>query len=675
MKYRYISIIILVISVVGCHSDRLKSESGKSQVNMRKNLRWIPVGNVKPLGWMRDQMQYDLKKGFVGYLDEIVPDLIVEDDIYGKDRLTSKVKAKNVGAVTKDDDWEIQYLWWNSETQSNWWDGMIRYAFMLGDEKSKKRVRKYVDHILSTQDSDGYIGIYARDLRYKHITENGELWAQATLFRSLLGYYEATSDKKVLSAVKRAVSRTMQAYPLNNSEPFNIFKPYAGAGHGLMFTDILYQLYLITNRSEYLNYAFFLYKDYNSHSMEEEDIMLKNLLDPDYHFAGHGVHTYEHMRPLALAAYFSDEPKYKNALDGYIQKLTRVISHSGGPVGDEWIFGRVASADSIGYDYCNLQEMLDSYNLMLLLSGDAKWADAIEKLLFNAAQGARHPNESSIAMNKSDNSYEMAGGGNAGNEQEERLEQSCFFKGNPRYKYSPSHQDVAVCCPPNASRIYPYYLKAMWMHSDAGLSLNLFGPSELNTRIKGEPVKIIQLTDYPFDLKVDLVIEKAPGDKFEIAIRKPRWTINMVVNSPAVVSEDEDYICLSKLWLPGDRIHISFETQPKFNTDHDGHKYLSYGPLVFALPLKGTATEIKKYSFPGFRDLIYRYADSKSKKTYQFINEPFSVKRNSPDHRHPWETAVFLTGKMYDQENKTVREVELRPMGGTILRKITFPMR
>ena len=32
-----------------------------------------------------------------------------------------------------------------------------------------------------------------------------------------------------------------------------------------------------------------------------------------------------------------------------------------------------------------------------------------------------------------------------------------------RYKYSPAHQDVAVCCNPNAGRISPYFVQNSWM--------------------------------------------------------------------------------------------------------------------------------------------------------------------------------------------------------------------
>ena len=170
--------------------------------------QWLRFGEIKPQGWMRAQMQHDLEHGFVGHLDELVPSLFEQDDIYGKNRLTKTVRAKDLGVVSKETEWQVQFLWWNSETQSNWRDGFARTTLLLEHPEYLPKLRAIVEHILSTQDADGYLGIYAPDLRFNFTSENGELWAQASLFRVLLGYYEATGEERVLDAVRRAVNVT-----------------------------------------------------------------------------------------------------------------------------------------------------------------------------------------------------------------------------------------------------------------------------------------------------------------------------------------------------------------------------------------------------------------------------------------------------------------------------------
>ncbi len=87
---------------------------------------------------------------------------------------------------------------------------------------------------------------------------------------------------------------------------------------------------------------------------------------------------------------------------------------------------------------------------MFAVAGDwhAKMADKIEWLLFNAGRGSHHPEESAIAYLKSDNSYSMKSVFQV-------PQPHCFCEKQTRYKYSPVHQDVAICCVPNAGRIMP----------------------------------------------------------------------------------------------------------------------------------------------------------------------------------------------------------------------------
>lgn len=71
--------------------------------------QWLRFGEIKPAGWMRTQMQRDLKQGFLGHLDELVPELIQKDKIYGANRLTKAVQTKDLGVVSKETEWEVQF--------------------------------------------------------------------------------------------------------------------------------------------------------------------------------------------------------------------------------------------------------------------------------------------------------------------------------------------------------------------------------------------------------------------------------------------------------------------------------------------------------------------------------------------------------------------------------------
>jgi uncharacterized protein len=655
-KTKYILLCLIVFASLSCNDLR------KPELKDNDKTEFLHFGEVKPKGWIKEQMKKDLEEGFVGHLDELVPELIVEDDIYGEDRLTKKVKSKDVGNVSDGGDWEVQYLWWNSETQSNWWDGLIRHAILLGDEKQIKKIERYIEDKLKTQDEGGYLGIYAKDLRYDHETENGELWAQASLFRGMLAYYEATGNEEVLEAVEKAVECTMEAYPEYDSEPFRISEPFAGVGHGLTFTDILEQLYSITGNEDYLSYAVFLYEDYNRHPLAEEDIQVNNLLDPGYKFKGHGVHTYEHLRALAITAHATGDPLYDRALKAYLEKLKEVLTPSGGPLGDEWIAGRTANASSTGYEYCSIQELLHSYTLILQKSGDPHWAEKTEWLLFNAGQGARHPREHSIAYCKTDNSFHMMGTLKPENKPEEE---------SGRYKYSPTHKDVAVCCVPNAGRIYPYYVQAMWTKNEDGLVANLFGPCEVNTEMKGTEVKIVQENEYPFNPDLLFTVYPEKEIEFTVSVRKPSWITRVNIETEAKVTLVGDHFRFTKKWQKGDKIALEFELSPATKTDKQGNTYISYGPLAFALELEGKPIEIKDYPLNDFRDLYYEPAEIDYSDYPQFLRADTEVLKEGYNPANPWKS-LKLKAWLYNADKKDMTEVDLVPMGGTILRKVCF---
>lgn len=620
----------------------------------------IYFGDIKPQGWILDQMQEDLEKGFVGHLDQLVPDLILEDDIYGEDRLTRQVKSKDVGVAVTGEDWEVEFLWWNSETQSNWWDGFIRHAILTENTTALKKVNTYVTNKLGTQDEDGYLGIYAEDLRYQHRSENGELWAQTTLLRGLLAYYEAFQSPELLQAIERAVQRTMLAYPINQSTPFRTEKQSGGLSHGLTFVDVLDRLYQITGKPDYRDYAVFLYRDFDRYEKKGEDVLTKNMLDPDYRFTGHGVHTFEHLRPLTLAAYYAQDTIYREALEGYLEKLAPVLTPSGAPIGDEWVGKRHADANTVGYEYCSLHELLDSYSLLLQKSRQSSWADKIEWLLFNAAQGARHPEESAIAYCKTDNSYHMLGDLHLERQQ------------HTHYKYSPAHQDVAVCCVPNAGRIYPYYVQSMWRRSEQGLVADLFGPSVLTTEVGGKKVSIIQQTDYPFDLAIQFLIETEAPVSFEIAVRKPAWAKKVNLNSEAGMREDEQYLYLEKTWSTGDEIQLGFEAEPLWQQDSQGLHFITYGPLVFALPLKGDDRTFKTYPVKDFRDIMYEPTIDQQQAYQWFPKAPFKPVKEKDATNDPWQKKLKLEGVLFDPDSSANTAVSLYPMGGTVLRKVCF---
>ncbi len=643
-KYKH-CVVLMVFCVLNKIALSQQADPFLQTRSIPEKMEPLSFGDIRPAGWLLQQVQQNLE-GFTGHLDSLAPDLLIKDDIYGRNRLTKNVKSKDVGALGVGGDWQVQFLWWNSETQGNWLDGYIRSAILAKDPDHLERVKKHIGYLLSTQDADGYLGIYDRDLRYQFDNENGELWAKTTLLRGLLAWYDYTKNRQVLHATERAVQNVIQHWPPATAHPFFSKKPdVGGLSHGLTFIDVLESLYRITKNETYLNYALFCYKDFSQQVLNEDGQYIK-LLDAALPLKGHGVHTYEQLRAVAAAYYISGNPQLREALKNFLKKISQTTAASGGPVGDEWIGGKKADATSRGYEYCSLQELMHSYTELLIKSGDSDFGDRIEKIFFNAAQGSRNPQHSCIAYLKSDNSYYMTGG----------LNGDTTVKHQTRYKYSPVHQDAAVCCVPNAGRIAPYFIQSMWMKEDQNLVASLLGPCEMHTTINGKEVAIKEQTAYPYDYTI--VFEIAASDaRFNLKIRKPAWADKFSVSEP--YREENGFIVIEKKWSGKQTITLTWHPEPVIRQDVNQEHYFTYGPLVLAHPLKAAAAETRRYPLAGFGD-------------WEYTPEKLTVYRYPDKITTQQEGKLLFTTSLFNPDTRETEIVELLPMGQTILRQVTF---
>ncbi len=644
----YLIAIFSIILQAPLHAQNPNADPFQIIKPIAPKLEQLPLNAVKPTGWLQQELQKNLN-GFTGHLDSLVPDLIVKDDIYGKNRLSKDTKSKNVGAVAEAGDWQVQYLWWNSETQSNWLDGLMRTAVLLNDPAALKRVGQIIDRLLATQDADGYLGIYDAALRYKFDQENGELWAKTTLYRVLLGWYEYTKDEKVLNAVLNAVDNVMLAYPIHQSHPFYSVNPDAGGlTHGLAFTDVLEQLYALTKKQGYMDYALFLYEDFSKQTLNE-DAQFHKLLDIDLPLKGHGVHTYEHLRSVVAAYYASGNPAMQVALDHFLAKIKRTTSASGGPIGDEFIGGRVATG-ALGYEFCSLHELMAGWISLYTKSANGVYGNNAEHLFFNAALGNTHPSESAICYLKQDNAFSLTGGNNG----------DTTDRHQTRYRYSPVHKEAAVCCVPNAGRIVPFYVQNMWMKDADGLVASLLGPCEVHTTIKEHPVTIQVETEYPFGNAIKFKMRCPQPTQFALKIRKPAWAVGVQASLP--YQELDGFLVFDQRWGNVD-FTLSFSSEIVRRETNQHAVYFESGPFVLCNVLSAKQEVTKTYAFAGLRESVYNPVQFA---VLQYIREKVVLVAN---RAHTFST------KLFNPDTGQKEAIMLEPMTRTILRQVTFPVK
>ncbi|MEM8907788.1 MAG: beta-L-arabinofuranosidase domain-containing protein [Bacteroidota bacterium] len=627
----------------------------KERAPIQPAFQAFPTGSNRPKGWLLDMMQQDLHHGIVGALDELYPG-IHADDLYHTHRRGGMDDVPEMGdLVLTGAPWETSIMWWNAETIGNWWDGFVRHAYLTQDEKSIQQSKAIVERLLAAQTEDGYLGIYKPNLRYQHKGSNGELWAQTTAFRMLLAYYEITQDSRALQAVEKAMAVTMKHYHQDARNPFDLKNAFGGVTHGLMLTDVCETLHRITQNQAYQDYAVYLYQAFSTYNINRafNDLRYPFLVKEQVSFTGHGVHTYEHFRTLLNAYHQTGYEELKTAYNNALTQLDRCLLPSGAGHAMEWIDGLDADPTSTASEYCTMLELRNFFGTAAQKTGGVSYADKAEKLTFNAMLGARNQDGTAISYGKPDNCYKLDGRSLDGEEKE------------VRYKYSPTHSEPAVCCVPNYTRNLTYYLDQMWGQSTDGIAAILYGPAQLKTTIKGVEVTIEQVTNYPYSDQIKLNVQTAQPIELTLYFRKPTWTKKMTFDNEEALLEDGFYV-IKKRWESETTLQIAFENEVQAKTFRNGEQYFQRGPIVYALDIPSQRENIKTYELDGFHD-YYCLAKNDDYKNLMVSKKELNFEFVAGE-------LPSLKGTLVDDKTKELKNVNLKPMGQTILRKVTFPV-
>lgn len=191
----------------------------------------------------------------------------------------------------------------------------------------------------------------------------------------------------------------------------------------------------------------------------------------------------------------------------------------------------------------NVGNVLWNYR-MLQITGNAKYADIMELALYNSML-------SGISLNGRGFLYANP------------LSTSDELPFNPRWsKDRVGYIKLSDCCPPNVVRTIAEVNNYAYSLSDNGLWFNLYGSNNLLTKLKdGSTLSLAQITDYPWNGKIDIEIKQAPAKDLSIFFRIPGWCtgaslkLNDKVVDQALTSGV--YAEVKRTWKAGDKIELN----------------------------------------------------------------------------------------------------------------------
>ena len=576
----------------------------------------LPVGAVRPEGWLKKTL-HAWASGITGHLHEYRPDTFWDT---WDNRLYRIKQMQNEGPVDRGIG---TTLWAPFEQQGYWANGIVELAYILDDERLKNIADEFINKMLAGQNPDGYMGIRPD----KPYGDTGDIYVLGEVTLGLISYYSATEDPRIIPAMQKAfrhmyancrpLSGEEQPFPggfdweayLSNealddigaTEPaikFGLHPAWVGTGwpYSCHIIDAILWVYARTGDQQMKNLADVIYQ-----AIQEvpSDFQVKNLLLDGYTLRDHhGVDVTETVRIPALYYLYSGNMDDLNASIKGIESVDRYHGQAhGSPASDEHLREKGAVSNT---EFCVHATWSATKQKMFAISGEVKYADGIETIMFNAGPGASTPNGRAIQYFTAPNQVACTNtscntpvhGPNA---------EGQFLR--------PDGIPDIQCCSGESTRLYPNYVSsAMWLASpDHGLAAACYSPSTVSAKVgeQGKMVTISEKTNYPFEEKIRFEIQSSESMKFPLYLRIPGWC-----NEASIEINEESYaeslrpgrmVRIDRVWSSGDQIDLNLPMHVRFSRRDGGSVAVERGPLVYALKIKHNWKKVAE-RFPGFPD-------------------------------------------------------------------------
>jgi uncharacterized protein len=508
----------------------------------------LPIRAITPEGWLRRYLEIQ-RDGLTGHLESAgFP--------FNTEGWAAPLVAHQSGTG-----------WWPYEQNAYWIDGMIRCGHLLNDAFLIEKAAYQIEYVLDRAErSDNGDGGYLGPAFMKDPAGNNR-WPHTIFFRAWIAHYGATGDERLVDALHR---HYLSSTPSDHSGDRNVTN-----------IEPLLWAYAQTGDPALLSHALLAYEEYNRQS-PAADTAMANLLS-DKRATEHGV-TYNEIGKLGALLYTATgEQAYLDAAVHAYKKIDRdAMLVDGIHSSTEGLKGK-DPLDS--HETCDIADYTWSAGTLLMATGDADYADKVERACFNAAPGAVRSDFKGLQYFSCPNQVIA----------DKTSNHNLFYRGHSWMSYRPN--PGTECCPGEVNRIMPNFAARMWMHDGkGGLVAAFYGPSRVTTPVGSssdggaQTVTIVEETDYPFSDRIDFQILSELPVTFTLHLRIPGWcsAAQLAVNGePAGLSlHPGSFVPLTRTFHPNDRITLVLPMALALKRWPRGGISLERGPLAFSLRIE-----------------------------------------------------------------------------------------
>ncbi len=436
--------------------------------------------------------------------------------------------------------------------------GLARYYAGTGNDMYKKRVDTLIHQWGLTIEDDGFF-FYTDPPKTTH-------YVYDKMVAALVDAYIYCNNSEALTHLSKITDWAEKNLPRNKH-------PWTYAAEWYTLSENLYRAYLVTGDERYKDFAqVWHYHEYWDLYANKIDIFNS----PPWEAKPDVFHAYSHVNTLsgsAMAYIVTKEAHYldtiKNAYDFFINEQTFA---TGGFGPDEMLRPLDGLIDSLDFTFVrkNFETQCGSWaafklsKYLMTLTGDDKYGDWVELLLYNGIGASIPTGERAEVMYSSD--YHLGGG---------------------RKVYAPPW----TCCTGTRVIASADYIDQIYFYDDSNLYVNLYTPSTVKWAKDNADITLIQETTFPESEAVEFTINTTENTRFGLMFREPDWlagAIKAEINGDKAKLEklESGWLAINREWKDGDKVKITLPMELHVNNMDPEKDYpcaIMYGPVVLSV--------------------------------------------------------------------------------------------
>jgi DUF1680 family protein len=480
-------------------------------------------------------------------------------------RLVGKSSAPQIGPYFADSD---IYKWIDA----------VGWALQSGAMPELRRTTEsMIGEVVAIQEPGGYLNTYYQGDRVslrmsQHDQEVGhEMYCLGHMIQGAIAYYRGTGDSTLMDAGARMVDN----FVIPNYGPGPNQKPIV-SGHPEIEMALI-ELYRTTGKKQYVDLAGYILHGDDRWKIEPQRIIYMYCGTPftsRTKLEGHAVRAMYACCGATDYYLETGDQAYWKTLNTLWEDLTKRQMYVTGGVGAraQWeAFGdpyELPNAQAYGESCAAIGNMMWNWR-MLTASGEAKFADVIERALYNGINSGMSLDGTTYCY-RNPLAFDPSSG--------EKIR-------NPWY-------DV-TCCPPNLERTLSSLPGYFYSTSKDGLYVHLYDNSVLDWHLEdGTPLKIQQKTNYPWDGDVELTVAPSEPHEFTLYVRIPSWAHGAsasVNGKPQTGVKAGEYLAIRRTWAAGDAVKLGFPmsteaiaSNPRV-AENRGRVAVRRGPIIYCM--------------------------------------------------------------------------------------------